>query len=73
MACYLLLRVQFAKKKRERKSKKASVLGSADIWLFCSYNPSKICYKDIHTAVFFHKCRGVIRVACRHFEAFIWT
>ena len=33
----------------------------------------KFVIKTFIPLYFFHKCRGVIRVACRHFEACIWT
>ena len=71
LACYLLLREILRRRRRENIKEsmgfgygicsKTEFLANHFPSVFSgSYNTPKLCYKDI-------------RVACRHFEACIWT
>ena len=75
----------FCEEEEERTSKEASVLGTASAVRLANryrdvFSGSSVLIilrqfviKTFVPLYFFNKCRGVIRVACRHFEARTWT
>ena len=78
----------FCEEEEERTLKKASVLGTAsavkteflanrfpDVFSGSSVLIilRQFVTKTFVSLYFFNNCRGVILVACRHFEARIWT